>query len=482
MSNNNMNWNPYQQYPYGSNGDTNYNSANPAHQQHQSPAYPHQYNMSSANASSNMNPMQEPYYQQHQVQPPAYPFSQQNVPQPPPYPGYEGASTSNPSQSHVQLQSGTMYPPQQNTNPIAYNNSQYNHTQYRQPLPPPPPPPTQMQMQSQNGGKIIDTPSIAQPYPCDACSISFPTKSALEAHTNSHIKCKKCSFTASKKVVGGHYKSKHGEYAGRGLKSVSIQQHGSRQVSRFKICVGNHPDDIKAWIEERKKRFPTRDRVLKREEKNKRNREEGALGGASGTKRQKTVAAVGDGKKEVATTEKPSSSISSLIAGYGSSSDEDETEAGKKSSPKINEMCREVTNNGPNHATALVEESASTFKTKPCRFFLRNGSCKNGDNCTYMHDLAQHEEYKDSAESRKQKQSQRDRARNEAKREMNLITTGREQAGSSKGGAPGGQTLLRKLLQNDIRRERSLCLQLLRYIADCNYLQEKKEAKSSEQV
>jgi hypothetical protein len=42
--------------------------------------------------------------------------------------------------------------------------------------------------------------------------------------------------------------------------------------------------------------------------------------------------------------------------------------------------------------------------------------------------------------------------------------------------------LLRKLLQNDIRRERSLTLQLLRYIVDCNYLQEKREVVNGNNV
>jgi hypothetical protein len=61
---------------------------------------------------------------------------------------------------------------------------------------------------------------------------------------------------------------------------------------------------------------------------------------------------------------------------------------------------------------------------------------------------------------------------------MNILTTGRAQGMGSNGNIlPSGQTLLRKLLQNDIRRERHLTLQLLRYIVDCNYLQEKRVEK-----
>ena len=48
------------------------------------------------------------------------------------------------------------------------------------------------------------------------------------------------------------------KYSGRGLKTITISGPGL-PTQRFKICVGNHPDDIKKWIEERKKRFPRRD-------------------------------------------------------------------------------------------------------------------------------------------------------------------------------------------------------------------------------
>mmetsp|Transcript_16770 Transcript_16770/g.25098 ORF Transcript_16770/g.25098 Transcript_16770/m.25098 type:complete len:95 (+) Transcript_16770:296-580(+) len=82
---------------------------------------------------------------------------------------------------------------------------------------------------------------------------------------------------------------------------------------------------------------------------------------------------------------------------------------------------------------------------------------------------------------------------------MTLLTTGRMSAtisggglasgsnganrnGSEKTASLTGQTLLRKLLQNDIRRERSLCLQLLRYIVDCNYLQKKRDGERKEKM
>jgi len=264
--------------------------------------------------------------------------------------------------------------------------------------------------------------------------------------------------------------------------------------------VGNHPDDIEAWIKERKKKFPTREKVAKREEKIKRDREEGAVvaggAGVGDGKRQRTEgeAQVKVGDKTLVNDKavEPPSSMSNLLAGYGSSSDEDETAtATATATAKLNDQKASSIGDTKDDSSAMganapitanaTEDPASKFKSKPCRFFLRNGTCKNGDNCTYIHDIPQHKAYKANAETRKQKQSQRDKARIGAQKEMNLITTGRKQtSASSMGSMPGGQTLLRKLLQTDIRRERSLGLQLLRYIVDCNYLQEKREASKEE--
>ena len=340
------------------------------------------------------------------------------------------------------------------------------------PPPPQPPPPTKRAHVHVDGATNIgDSTEDNANYHCKPCDVSFLSKSALQAHLKSHIKCTKCSFTASKKVVSAHYKSKHGEYAGRGLKSVTIQTPGSRQTQRFKICVGNHPDDIQAWIAERKKRFPTRRNIEKKLEKNKRGRAEGKLvfHGDESKKRQKFDTGTSRGN---AVASQVSSSISTLVACYGSSSDDDDDTSGKNT-----QQLEPNIQSSPSNSIS-TDASALKHKTKLCRFFLRNGTCKNGENCTYIHDIAQHESFKSKAETRKQKQSQRDRARNEAQKEMHLITTGRTQ-GNGKGGDSNRQTLLRKLLQSDIRRERSLCLQLLRYIVDVNFLQENKTKNTS---
>lgn len=355
--------------------------------------------------------------------------------------------------------------------PYHYANGVYNQQipmQYAPP--PPPPPPPQLQAQPLNVNRQQTTPAddalnTNHQYHCDACSISFPTLSALNSHSASHIKCSKCEFVGSKKVVSAHFKSSHGQWSGRGLKTVTIQVPGSKYSQKFKICVGNHPDDIREWIAERKKKFPTKANIAFKEERKRKRTEDDHLSMAPSNHNEmsSTTYSPKNLEKESKNVQHRNANLSTLMAGYDSSSDE---ENNKSTSPQQDSTVTQID-------SSMLKDVSASHKIKQCRFFLRNGTCKNGDNCTYIHDISKHEEYKANSTIRKQTQSERDKARNALKKEMDILTTGRSQSGRT------SESLLRKLVQNDIRRERTLCLQLLRYIADCNYLQGKRDGKDS---
>lgn len=407
-------------------------------------------------------------------------------------------------------------------------------------IPPPPPslPPKNMttnKKPTKHSNQNTNTIATSPTHQCTTCSITFDSLQAYTSHLSSHIQCThpNCTFTASKKVVSAHYSQSHGKFSGRGLKTVTIQTPGSKKAQKFKICVGNHPDDVKAWIEERKKRFPTREKMSKLDEKRKRRREEGRLvimrhcgDGSGGEEKRmkcekhhlndKLVVPVasssaspskqsggGGGGGGGETKLQESQDALSNLAYYGSSSSDEEEQDNNKNNNHNNhkkhqddddDIEKETIDsqipigednlgsnkdenanlNDTKNDDDIVEGNAThKYKTKQCRYFLRNGTCKNGNQCTYIHDITQHELYKTNASVRREIQSKKDKAKNEARREVNLITTGRAQGDRTDLPATG-QTLLRRLLQNDIRRERSLCLQLLRYIVDCNFLQEQK--------
>lgn len=285
-------------------------------------------------------------------------------------------------------------------------------TSSRQLPPPPPPPGSGFYQQQFYYGNVtqkfnhhIPAPTnssmhaMAQPEPkrykqdrssfhCDACNLTVDSLTALDAHKASHIKCEVCMFEAAPKVVKGHFQATHGKFSGSGFKSVTIAIPGC-PVQTFRICVGNRPEDVQKWIEERKKRFPR-------------------------TQHQ---------QKE--TVEKKG--LSSLLDGYGSSSDDDEDGHNRqeKRSTLPQESVNKVTNdhkNGP-------ETSQPNLK-RPCHAFMRYGKCKRGSNCPYSHDIP--------------------------------VKTHNNRSGR--------KSLLEKLLVNDKRRETTFTLQLLEYLVDTNFL------------
>lgn len=161
---------------------------------------------------------------------------------------------------------------------------------------------------------------------------------------------------------------------------------------------------------------------------------------------------------------KVTTAISSLLDGYGSSSsekDDEETETANTS--------QELKKNHDVVTTAVAKESSCTptseqqisganaastnYRTKLCRYFARNGTCRNGDMCTFSHELSKNNSNnnQDIGDNKKRRGDIRDRPISKRKR-------------------PTNSTLLEKLLANDRQRETILTLQLLDYIVETEFL------------
>ena len=246
------------------------------------------------------------------------------------------------------------------------------------------------------------------------------SESALGAHTEAHITCSQCSFTASRKVVNGHYQAAHGKFSGGGFKTVTIAIPGC-PVQRFNICVGNHPEDVQKWIQQRKQKFP-RQRPPPTENSNIKTKE-------------------------------PESALGTLLDGYGSSSSEDACDEKPVADKTTNTNANEKNELSP----SVVQENGSAqqarppnYRTRPCKYFMRNGSCRNGNACNFSHEI-----------------------QNGTQRNKNNKTNKRQTTKTS-----SSTTLLRKLLENDAKREATLSLQLLEYLVDCNYLQKQRKSNN----
>jgi hypothetical protein len=428
-----------------------------------------------------------------------------------------GAPPSQPSQSAIRLRQPAYASPPSPPHVHGASHSQghqymySNYQQYAPALFPPPPPPSQRSKQGNaaNGDRKEIEISDFSPkkdneqkpsecaYQCPNCpNASFPTEKALNGHMSAHVTCnyEGCNYTACKGLVSAHFASEHGKFSGRGLKTVTVAVPGCR-IQRFKICVGNHPEDIQAWIAERKKRFPTKDRIQRKGDVEVRKRAEGALSAvASGAKRNRDTCKVDRCDQDGNQPEKKSKmeeakeggaeavvgGLASLLGGYGSSSSSDDEES-------LGEEKKKHSKTDSPKNLPQEQQQNPFYRTRPCRFYLRTGRCRNGANCHYLHEDG---EARRLAEEQRIGQSKRDKARSDARRDIERLNSPRSNKRGSVGGVddykyanPGPKApLLRKLLQNDIRRERSLALQLLRYIVDCNYLQEKRGAGNDDKV
>jgi Zinc finger C-x8-C-x5-C-x3-H type (and similar) len=211
-----------------------------------------------------------------------------------------------------------------------------------------------------------------------------------------------------------------------GFKTVSLSIPGC-PVQRFRICVSNHPDDIKQWIEERKAKFPRMNKSLAapnshRPFSNKRQDEETGL--------------------------------SALLSGYGSSSSDDHDD-GEDTKPD-NVQDREL--ESKNHSqgeTSSVHESVGVSKhtsvrKRLCRYFAKNGTCRNGNDCSFSHEVGAGPWASST------------RSAHNAKASGN--TAFRLQP-----------SLLQTLLQKESRREASLTIQLLKCIVENKFFQREEE-------
>eukprot|EP00934_Nitzschia_sp_Nitz4_P000982 Nitzschia sp. Nitz4//scaffold221_size33835//31260//32357//NITZ4_007858-RA/size33835-exonerate_protein2genome-gene-0.18-mRNA-1//1//CDS//3329542578//982//frame0 len=354
-----------------------------------------------------------PYYYPYGAPPPSnssFQTSSGQLPPPPPPPPLHSAysagttATATPATTHASYQTNPYLPGGYSTltPPFSYNHALHPTSSVYAQTPAPAPAP------------VAPPPEPPQEWYCDACELSLTSEQAYKSHRKTHVKCTECSFEGAPKVVKGHYQAVHGKFSGSGFKTVTVSIPGCR-VQRFQICVGNRPEDIQRWIADRKRKFP----------------------------RQQPMAAVGgtNGDPAVSTSAETEnkSGMSSLLAGYGSSDSEEEPSKETTNSPRnttetpVNPASSEV----PTSDVAATPARTHT-KQRLCRFFARNGTCRNGTNCHFLHE--------------KPSQSSASTPQNDRKRKRGRPTT--------------SDTLLRKLLATDMDREATLTMQLLKHIVE----------------
>jgi len=291
-------------------------------------------------------------------------------------------------------------------------------------------------------------------YTCQVCqNLEFHTQQAWQEHVSSHVQCSHCSFTASKKITHAHFLSAHGKFSSGGFQQVAVNIPGFKPQF-FQVCVGNDPEEIKKWIDERRKNYPTRVNIMRKQSKSTKSNQDSIPSNIAGSSTscnlpKKTTNDDDNSNKNNA--------LESLMAGYYDSASEEESsekrdvevnssitlQPTQNASPQSNSLKSSDRDNADDATNNAERHNKSHRPT--CRYFL-SGKCKNGYQCRFSHDSTA-----TTGASTTKKQGH---------------VAERQKIKDVK-----NTSLLRKLLDNDIRREASLTLQLLRYIVNSNFFQ-----------
>jgi hypothetical protein len=339
------------------------------------------------------------------------------------------------------------------------------------------------------------------PWHCEPCEKAFPIESQHIAHLKTHVACPApdCEFSASKRVVGAHFQTTHGQYAGNGLKEIDVEGQ------KFMVLVGDSPEDIEKWRAERRKKWPSTATVIrkasagsgaslpraaatvglsvaslkrKREDEDE-ELEDGEIEEGEVNEEEQTTAATPSTEPAADALPCSNSGVENTLQTNGGEENRSETngpdENGGDSDDDEDDGTQDFVEPLATAAVPPNDASPSTKRLRPtllCRKFLRNqcafgeackfshdrkafacrvmqqkGSCPKGDACLYSHD--------DAVITQQAQQQQ------SAKQGKVLEEKWKTEQGS----------LLRKLLKSDVLMEQRKMLQMVSYMVQEQFFQ-----------
>lgn len=349
-------------------------------------------------------------------------------------------------------------------------------------------------------------------YKCAPCDKAFQTESQHAAHISAHEECHypTCTFQGSRQVVGGHYRVAHGKYRGNGFRVLKVEGRS------FRILVGNAPEEVEQWREDRRKNFPTAENVAKRRMEmrggrggrggggKKRPRAEEVDEGRGGSKQARAecgggllgfgeaYASEGEGEQEVLGNEEIPTVVRTAV--------EKEADVAMRTS-LLYGVCRAYLRNQCPLSAARCRYRHGPTKggggLMYCRFYTKpGGGCHHGEGCQFVHDQSLKEELERwVVERRAQKKEEREAEVAEGEMECGTKRPGKtikqqkqqqqqqSTAGTAAATGPSRElTLLKRLLGMEVEKETNLVLGCIRYLVEENFFKNKTSPVSSSVV
>ncbi|KAF7728324.1 nuclear fragile X mental retardation protein interacting protein 1 [Apophysomyces ossiformis] len=277
-------------------------------------------------------------------------------------------------------------------------------------------------------------PDQAQASGSYCCNRWYKSSTALVNHQKQHISCPDCEFVGVKYLVQQHEETEHGK-PGKKRKPDGVVPSNAPKIDT--------PEELAAWIEARKRNWPSQANI----ERKKREAEEKAARGqlVPGVKRKHKQDQDTQNKKPCTeNTENAAASVTPLgsIAAYESGSEKDDgsdSDSDASSGDSIDLEADAITSKDPTSSGKILLPENDVKKPKRiCKYFAR-GKCGHGDSCRFAHEKIE-------------------RPKREPK--MPEVVFRKR------------PNLLRMLLDKEIRQEKNIVLQCFRYIVENDFLGE----------
>lgn len=343
---------------------------------------------------------------------------------------------------------------------------------------------------------VVDT--SGQWY-CEPCDKEFTQLGAFEAHKNTHEKCSHpgCPFSATRKVVQAHFHGSHGQFSGTGYKTIDVEGQ------KFRVLMGQSPEEIAQWRADRRKKFPT----AEVEEAKKKQLAELVEAGGVAPKSTGNPGRVLGKKRDLDSAGVSKTATKQREASESGEVEESSEEVDENASADMAKECNEegdaeaVGATGPRRCYQFGRGKCKSgdscayshdFEPKVCTFFIR-GFCKQGFKCHHIHDNEARKEYRannprtnnkadhtvktegvdvdgqDGEQNKNHAKEKKEKKSATPKKPPTINKNGELSIPEPLSGGARG-TLWRKLLEDEITKEENIVLQCLRFLVQNDFL------------